>query len=202
MSDYFITSDLHLMHNKNFLFEPRGFSSTEEMCEAIVERWNRIVKPEDIIYNLGDLALSDVDAAIPYIKRLNGFQWWIRGNHCTINKVKKICEECKNISTISNPEASWATMLKFGKKHFFLCHYPTIVNNTNDKPVYCLCGHTHTKNKWEDFDKGCYHVEMDAHDCYPVSLEEIISDINSRKNEFILPEDTEFKIPIGKGMIR
>ena len=74
MCEYFVTSDLHLMHNKNFLFEPRGFTSTQEMCEAIVERWNSIVKPKDVIYNLGDLALSDVEAAIPYIKQLYGFQ--------------------------------------------------------------------------------------------------------------------------------
>ena len=189
MSNIFITSDLHLMHNKSFLFEPRGFTSTEEMCKAIVERWNSIVKPEDIIYNLGDLALSDIDAAIPYLKRLNGFQWWIRGNHCTLNKIKKICDECKNISLISNPEASWATMLKSGKWIFYLSHYPTKTGNFDDAGchrIYNLCGHTHTKDKFLDIKDNCYHVEMDAHNCYPINLEDIKVDIKKYKEEHMI----------------
>lgn len=180
----FITSDLHLCHSKDFLWQPRGFESVEEMNEAIVEHWNRIVKPDDIVYNLGDIALSDIDAAIPYIKRLNGYQWWIRGNHCTLNKVQKICAECSNISTISNPEASWATIIKSGKWSFYLSHYPTSVGNGDDpKKIFCLCGHSHTKDRWADWDKLCYHVELDAHDCYPVNLEQIKAEIHVKKGE-------------------
>ena len=88
MDNIWVTSDLHLMHSKSFLWQPRGFSSTEEMCEAIVERWNSVVDKGDMVYNLGDIALSDTDAAIPYLQRLNGYQVWLRGNHDTENRVK------------------------------------------------------------------------------------------------------------------
>lgn len=41
-----------------------------------------------------------------------------------------------------------------------------------------LCGHAHTTNPFADMDKGLiYHVELDAHGCYPISIDDIIEDI-------------------------
>lgn len=186
MSDLWFTSDTHFCHNKSFLYEPRGFSSVEEMNEAIVERWNSVV-PKGwgaIVYHLGDLCLSDTEAAIPYIQRLNGEIRWIRGNHCTDKRVERILEACKNIILVCpDKDYCWAYMLKDGKRRFFLSHYPSYVNNTNDKPVYCLCGHSHTQDRWADWEHGCYHVEMDAHDCYPISLDQIKAEIKAKKME-------------------
>lgn len=174
MSEIWLTSDLHLMHNKPFLFEPRGFTSTEEMCETIVERWNSIVKDEDWVYNLGDISLSDVDAAIPYLQRLKGNQIWILGNHDTLGKIEKILPQCPNIQLLGSPRNSYATVIKSGKWSFYLSHYPTLTtNNEAWRKVANLCGHSHTQDRWADWDKKCYHVEMDAHDCYPVNLEQI-----------------------------
>ena len=182
MGEIWLTSDLHLMHNKEFLWRPRGFESTEEMCEAIVERWNSVVKDEDIIYNLGDIALSDTEAAIPYIQRLKGQQIWLRGNHCTVNRVTRILETCPNISLLAGMDSSYATIIKSGKWSFYLSHYPTLTSNNEDwRRVANLCGHSHTKDKWADWDKMCYHVEMDAHNCYPVSLEQIKEDIRNKR---------------------
>lgn len=176
MSNIFVTSDLHFMHNKPFLFEPRGFTTTEEMCATIVERWNSTVQDDDIVYNLGDIALSDLDAAIPYLQQLRGQIKWISGNHDTTNKVTQITANCPNIENIG-----YATQIKSGKWSFFLCHYPVKVGNYTDEEyhtkMYCLCGHTHTKDKFLDIKDKCYHVEMDAHDCYPVNLEVIKQDL-------------------------
>ena len=186
MGEIFLTSDTHFCHIKDFLWKPRGFKSVEEMNEEIVERWNEIVRPDDIIYNLGDIALNDIETAISYIKRLNGFQWWIRGNHCTLNKVKRICEECKNISLISNPEASWATMFKYGKITCYLSHYPTITSNyDSDKHfstnILAFAGHTHKKEKFLDENNPfLYNVCLDAHNCYPVHIDEAISDCRKK----------------------
>ena len=38
------TSDLHLGHNKPFLYEPRGFKNIQEHDNAIIENWNIHVK--------------------------------------------------------------------------------------------------------------------------------------------------------------
>ena len=185
MNNYFITSDLHLSHEQEFLYSPRGFSSSKEMNEAIVERWNSIVKPEDIVYNLGDMAMNDISAAIPYLKQLNGIQRWIRGNHDTIKKVQQITDECKNISLISTPEASWSTMFKYGKISCYFSHYPTLTANYDEKHfsqhVLALHGHTHQQfNFMYPNNPFCYHVGMDSHNCAPVSLDEIICEVQQR----------------------
>ena len=42
-----LTSDLHLSHDRDFIWEPRGFKSVDEMNKAIVANWNRVVGPAD-----------------------------------------------------------------------------------------------------------------------------------------------------------
>lgn len=49
------------------------------MDEAMVERWNSKVKPEDTIYHLGDVVINRKSLAV--VKRLNGRKILIRGNH-------------------------------------------------------------------------------------------------------------------------
>lgn len=181
MAEIWLTSDLHLMHDKPFLWEPRGFTSTEEMCEAIVERWNSVVKDEDTVYNLGDISLSNVDAAIPYLQQLKGNQIWILGNHDTLGKIGKILPQCPNIQLLGTSKDSYATVIKSGKWSFYLSHYPTLTSNHEAwRKVVNLCGHSHTQDRWADWDKACYHVEMDAHDCYPVNLEQIKNEIREK----------------------
>ena len=62
MSQIYFTSDLHLCHDRGFIYEPRGFNSIEEMNNAIVENWNSIVTNEDNVFILGDLMLNDTCA--------------------------------------------------------------------------------------------------------------------------------------------
>lgn len=100
MKNVWFTSDLHMGHQQEFLYGPRGFANEIEMNEAIVERWNELVKPEDIIYNLGDMAMNNIENSIPYLKQLNGTQIWIMGNHDTDKKVECILDNCHNIHTL------------------------------------------------------------------------------------------------------
>ena len=47
--------------------------------------------------------------------------------------------------------------------------------------VVNLCGHTHTRDRFADADKGwIYHCELDAHDMRPVTIDEILADIDRR----------------------
>lgn len=156
------------------------------MNETIVERWNKTVKSGDQVFFLGDIALSDTEGAIPYIKRLNGEIIWLRGNHDTTNRIQAVLSECHNISMLARADwaSSYATVVKDGKWRFYLSHYPTITTNHEEwRKVANLCGHSHTKDKWADWDKRCYHVEMDAHDCYPVNLEQIRADLKAKRQE-------------------
>lgn len=197
VNNIFFTSDLHFCHDKEFLYSPRGFTNVNDMNEAIVENWNRIIKPEDEVYNLGDFALNDIDAAIPYINRLNGRILWIYGNHDTTKKCDKIIDECNNVWGIG-----YADLIKYDKKFsIYMSHYPTLTANFDEKKfsqhVIALHGHTHQQKNWIDpKNPFTYHVGVDSHNCTPVHIDEVLADIRQRWNEIgqlpiaVQPQDT------------
>ena len=71
-----LTSDLHLFHNQEFIYKPRGFSSVEEMNEVIEQNWNGLVNDDDEVYILGDLRVGGKkvsnNACMEIVKRLKG----------------------------------------------------------------------------------------------------------------------------------
>ena len=171
------TSDTHFGHQKEFLWSPRGFNSIEEHDEAIIRNWNEVVGPNDDVYHLGDVMLNDNEHGLECLKKLNGKIHLILGNHCTDTRIE-LYKTCPNIVSID-----YAKEIKIGKYYFFLCHYPTCVGNFDDnKKIWCLCGHSHTQDKFIDMDKKSYHVELDCHNNKPIEISEIIKDINQYKN--------------------
>lgn len=173
----YFTSDTHFCHNKEFLYGPRGFKNEYDMNRAIIENWNATVNPDDDVYHLGDVLLSDTEGGLACLKQLKGRIHIIRGNHDSDSRIE-LYKDCWNVVEICEGK-----FLKIGKQSFFLSHYPCLTSNyDSDKPlkarIISLCGHSHTKNKFADFDKGLiYHVELDAHDLKPVSAEQVIEDI-------------------------
>jgi calcineurin-like phosphoesterase family protein len=59
-----------------------GFESLEAMHETIVDRWNAVVRPNDHVYHLGDVAMSIPSLqAAQIVCRLSGIKRLVRGNH-------------------------------------------------------------------------------------------------------------------------
>ena len=184
MADIWFTSDLHLSHKAEFLWSPRGFKNQHEMNEALIENWNKVVKPEDTVYDLGDLTLSDVQDAAKYVRKLNGKHFWIRGNHDTNNKVQYLMDYCWDQLYY----IGWADMLKYGKYHFYMSHYPALTANYDDKKfsqhVINLHGHTHQQVNWLHTDNPfMYHVGVDSHNNAPIHIDEVLADIKNRYNQ-------------------
>lgn len=148
------------------------------MNEEIIKRHNSVVAEDDDVYVLGDLCMSgNLAENKHFIERLNGRIHVVFGNHCTQNR-KNMYETCKNVVEL----CGYATVIKYRNYSFYLSHYPTYTGNYDDDGrglkgrMINLCGHLHTTNEFIDMDKGqmSYHIEMDAHNCYPTSIEEII----------------------------
>jgi calcineurin-like phosphoesterase family protein len=177
----FITSDLHFNHNREFVYKPRGFNSVEEMNEAIVERWNAVVGPDDEVYVLGDLTLGDATIGVEYIRRLNGALHIVLGNHDTDNRVKMY------YSLPNVVEVALAAKLNYKKYHFFMTHYPCLTGNLEKESLkQCtlnLYGHTHQKTNFYMDMPYMYHVGVDSHDCTPVLLDDIIVEMNDKVRE-------------------
>lgn len=171
----YFTSDLHFGHNKPFLYEPRGYKNIEEHDQNIINNWNSLIKPEDEVYILGDLMLGNNNYGIECVRQLNGTLHLVYGNHDT--DARKLLYQENNLHCLG-----YASVLKFDKYSFYLSHYPTLVGNFDEeganKKKFCLCGHSHTQDKFLHFSLGkAYHVELDAHNNYPVSIFDVIQDI-------------------------
>lgn len=180
MGKIWLTSDLHFCHNRDFLYGPRGFGKVEDMNTAIVKNWNEQVSPDDDVYVLGDLMLNDNEQGLKLLKSLKGNIHVILGNHDTDARVD-LYQNTYNVV-----EVEYGLPFKYDGYRFFLSHYPTLcTNGDSDKPlnkrVINLCGHSHTKDKFMDFDKGLiYHVELDAHDMKLVDIDTVINDIKQK----------------------
>lgn len=173
MGRIFLTSDLHFCHDRDFVWNARRFQTVDEMNEAIVKRFNEVVAPDDVVYILGDIMLNDNEKGEKYLSQLNGELHIILGNHDTSARV--------DIYRKYAVEITYATIIKYKKKSFYLSHYPTITaNGGENKVVYNLHGHTHQKSNFGIY-TYMYHVGVDSHDCYPVLLDDIIEEIKQRK---------------------
>lgn len=178
-----LSSDYHFCHNRPFIYETRGFNNIWDMNKDIIEKHNSCVNMEDEVYILGDLMLNDNNEGLKCIKQLKGNLHIILGNHCTNTRIE-LYKTCYNIT-----EVKYADMLKYKGYHFYLSHYPTLCSNLDtDKPLKArtinLCGHSHATNPFEDWDKGfIYHCEVDAHDCCPVLLDDIIEEIKEKLSD-------------------
>jgi calcineurin-like phosphoesterase family protein len=53
--EIFVISDTHFGQAKAIEYFGRPFASREEMDETMIERWNAVVRPQDIVYHLGDV---------------------------------------------------------------------------------------------------------------------------------------------------
>ena len=86
MANIWFTSDLHLSHKAEFLWQPRGFANQKEMNEALVENWNSVVGPDDYIFHLGDSIFAGSDKLKDLLSKLNGHIYLIKGNHDRMSK--------------------------------------------------------------------------------------------------------------------
>lgn len=167
----YLTSDLHLFHDREFIYKPRGFNSCEEMTNYNIKLWKDTIKEKDTVYVVGDFCLgNDFDLIKKTVMSLPGKIVLIIGNHDTDKKVelyKELGIECK-----------WADCIKCGKKNILLSHYVTMTAELTSNPKNCTLnahGHIHTKKKHHEDMPFLYNVSMDANDNKFVTPEQIVA---------------------------
>ena len=60
MGKIFVVSDLHFQHKNILLLEKErySFSSLTEHDNALINNWNSVVNPEDVVFVLGDFIMG------------------------------------------------------------------------------------------------------------------------------------------------
>lgn len=169
----FFTADTHFGHTNIIKLCNRPFSSVLEMNEAIVQKWNEVVRPSDTVYHLGDFAFRQEKPrdTEEIFSRLNGLKILIRGNHDPHHTVT---------------ELGWDTVhdsleLNLSGTRLFLSHYPHMEWPGFYRGVYHLFGHVHGRFKapWG----RCMDVGVDAEGYSPIPLEKIVERLCDLDND-------------------
>jgi calcineurin-like phosphoesterase family protein len=135
----FITSDHHFGDDRVMKYRYRPYTSVLEMNESMVEIWNSVVSPEDVVYHLGDVAVT-AEALNEYVPRLNGRKRLVCGNYehtLPREDLERLFEEVHDdpICIILPDGDLGSLMVK-------LMHYP--LQRSDDRDVnWNLCGHIH-----------------------------------------------------------
>ena len=85
MANTFLIADPHFGHRGATVFtnydgtKMRPWDCPDAMDEAMVENWNRVVRPQDRVYVLGDVVINR--RCLPTIGRCNGRKVLVKGNH-------------------------------------------------------------------------------------------------------------------------
>jgi len=77
----YLIADTHFGHFNIIRYCGRPFADADEMNSKIINNWNSIVMPDDLVYHLGDFALGPSESVRAYRRRLNGSIEMVMGNH-------------------------------------------------------------------------------------------------------------------------
>ena len=170
----YFTSDFHFNHNREFVWEKRGYKNIDEMNKDLLQKYNSKVSSKDEVYILGDVALANRNKAIGLLGALNGHKHLIIGNHDP-DSALKVYRQNGIFESISAGER--LTVLK--KKELYLSHFPFVFEGNH---ILNFHGHTHSTDRFNS-GKGHLDVGIDANDGFPVSLDEaleFIQEYNSK----------------------
>jgi calcineurin-like phosphoesterase family protein len=106
------------------------------MDEALIDRWNQVVKEEDTIWHLGDFCLGGENMAWRYLARLRGQIHFVLGGHDR--------RWASKLEGLTHPiiEASLVTR-KFDGVTVTLCHYPLASWEKSHYGAMHFHGHCH-----------------------------------------------------------
>lgn len=161
----YVISDTHFNHANILTFRNEAgallrpeFSCVEEMDETMVERWNKVVRPQDKVYHLGDVTMKAPGLGI--LKRLNGHKRLVRGNH-DIFKTKQYMQYFEEIYGVRVLE------------DMIFSHIPLHADSIKERWLANVHGHTHNNHPQGFMGSRYYNVSVEMIDYTPISLEEL-----------------------------
>lgn len=142
MTIYF-TSDLHFEHKNICEFTDRHQVTTQEHhTEFLIDIWNSTVKPQDIVYHLGDFSFNTTYSAVAStVKKLQGQKFFIKGNHDRSKILKELKENNLLQGVFDYKE------IKLQDKKVVLFHYPIGSWHQQGRGSIHLHGHCHSNYK-------------------------------------------------------
>ena len=165
----FFIADTHFGEANILRYENRPFADADKMDEAMIARWNAAVRPEDIVYHLGDFGAEGSEADL--LHRLNGIKYLIKGNHDTKSNGE--------YRAFGFSEVYDHPIILDG--FWILSHEPLYVNM--NMPYANLFGHVHAAPAYRDYSTQHVCVSVERIGYAPLSFDEIKSRIEEAANK-------------------
>lgn len=183
VSGVWLVADLHINHIR-CATEWRPFGTVEEHDATIIKHWRRMVKPEDIIWVLGDISSGTTTAqehALAVLADLPGEKCLVAGNHDSVspvhggNSMRKWMPAYREVFSVVCSH----TFLKVEGVRLHLSHYPFDHDRgevryreyrVRDEGQWLAHGHTHATEMWVPERPREICVSVDALKWRPVSL--------------------------------
>lgn len=163
----FFTADTHFGHVKLLRTRP-AFATIEEHDDAIVERWNARVGPDDVVWHLGDVVHGPSrERCAELFRRLAGRKRLVAGNHDT-NRVLDLPWD----RPVVESERMTLRDAAGAEHRLYLAHYAHRAWPGVWRGVRHLYGHTHASLPGTSL--SC-DVGVDAWDFTPASLDEVVA---------------------------
>jgi calcineurin-like phosphoesterase family protein len=184
MKDIWLISDTHFHHENILKFIDsngnliRGakFSSVKEMDEFMLEKWNSVVKPGDLVYHLGDVMMGPKEMFKSFFSKLHGKKRLVVGNH----------DDIKFLSGggFFEKVLMWRMFPEFG---LLLSHAPlhesSLRRGSPDDPTVPMLINCHGHIHHRSSPSGPYRCVCVEHiDYTPVHIETLAAEAKSNKN--------------------
>ena len=139
------TSDTHFSHANIIKFCSRPFKNAKEMTDALIEKWNSVVGPDDIVFHLGDFAWGGSEIWNDVIDRLNGHIYLIIGNHDMKNLRQGYISKFESVA--------FQMYVYIDGRAVYMNHYPFLCYGGSYKgkdAVWQVFGHVHSQKPHYD----------------------------------------------------
>jgi len=172
-----LVSDTHFSHANILNFKRsdgspmRRFSDVQEMDQFMIDQWNAVVRPQDHVYHLGDVAIRLhgttvvgsllVPEGLDVVKCLNGHKRLVRGNH-DIFKTKEYIKR--------GFEEIWGVRIF---DDLILSHIPLHPESVKKRWLANVHGHVHNNVPPDHFGPKYFNVCVEYTDYQPVALESV-----------------------------
>jgi calcineurin-like phosphoesterase family protein len=165
------TSDTHFGHTNIIRFCNLPYANADDMDRDMIDNWNALVDPEDIVFHLGDVSFHKVEKTKEILNSLNGRKHLIKGNHDHTDNYKRCFHSIQDYLFLKNYNGYGTDIALF--------HYP--IESWNKKYYNSLHLHGHSHGTSEIV-KNRFDVWTGNYGMKPVLLEDLLELVDRTKN--------------------
>ena len=179
----FFIGDTHLMDESMIRLERQPFGNASEKKLTMIDNWNKIVRKDDEVYHLGDVALCD-----EFLLSKKGSLSFIDKKEQARTEIKEFLEKTngKKYLIMGNHDDLFTPhgWRNFGFEEVYdkpilidsfiiLSHEP--LYNTYSTPFVNIFAHVHGNPVYKTDSPNAICVSVERHDYFPISMDEVYS---------------------------